>query len=100
MLIADHVAIEIDGDDDAGAERPADGDRYGVDESAIDQPATVDLDRTEDAGERERGPERVHQAAFVEPHLMAGPKLGGDRHEFALQPLDGELLQMGLEAAV
>ena len=57
------------------------------------------LHRAEDAGQRERGLKRVHQAAFVEPDLMAGAELGGDRHEFPLQPLDGDVLQMVLETA-
>ena len=30
---------------------------------------------------------------------MAGAKLGGDSHEFPLQPLDGDVLQMVLETA-
>src|SRR5512136_667159 len=73
--LAYHVAVEIDGDNDARAERPADRDRYGIDEGAVHQPAAVDLDRAEDAGKREGGSERVYQAALVEPHLVAGAEL-------------------------
>ena len=57
------------------------------------------LHRAEDAGQREGRLKRVHQAAFIEPDLMAGAELGGDRHEFPLQPLDGDILQMVLETA-
>ena len=69
----------------------------GIDQRAVDQPAAVDLHRAEDAGQRERRFQRIHQAALVEPHLVAGAELGGDRHEFPLELLDGELLQMLLE---
>ena len=53
------------------------------------------LHRAEDAGQRERRLKRIHQAAFVEPDLMAGAELGGDRHEFPLQPLDGDVAANG-----
>ena len=92
----DRVAAQINGDDDAGAERPANRDRHRIDQRAVNQPAAVDLDRTEDAGKRERRLERIHQAAFIEPDFMAGAELGGDRYEFPFQPLDGDVLQMVL----
>ena len=82
--------------DDAGAERPADRDRHRIDQRAVNQPAAIDLDRAEDAGQRERRLKRIHETAFIEPDLMAGAKLGGDGDEFPLQPLDGDVLQMVL----
>ena len=103
FLIVDHAALaedivaEIDGDDDAGAERAADRHRDGVDQRAVDQPAAVDLHRTEDARERERRLERIHQAAFVKPDLMPGAELGRDRDEPSVELLDLESLQMMLE---
>ncbi len=68
-----------------------------IDQRAVDQPAAVDLHGAEDAGQRERRFQRIHQAALVEPHLVPGAELGGDRHEFPLEPLDVELLEMVLE---
>ena len=94
---AEGVTAQIDGDDDAGAKRAADRNRDRVDEGAVDQPAAVDLNGAEDAGERERRLQRIHQAALVEPDLVSGAELGGDRHEFPLQPFDLELPQMVVE---
>ena len=64
----------------------------GIDQCAVDQPAAVDLHRTEDARQRERRLERIHQAAFVKPDLVTGAELGRDRDEPSVEFLDLESL--------
>src|SRR5262249_25655200 len=97
---ADHVAIEVDGNDDSRAERPAYRDGYGIHEGAVDQPSAIHLDLAKEGGEREGPPERVHQVALVDPNLATGAELSRDGDEFALQLLNGELSQVGFQATV
>ena len=73
--------VEVDGDDDFGAERARRRDRHRVDQGAVDQPAAVDADRLEDAGEGVGGAHRLDQLAARHPHLVAGAELGGDADE-------------------
>src|SRR5262245_57066638 len=95
---AEGIAAQIDGDDDAGAKGAAHRYRDRIDQRAVYQPAAVDLDRAEDAGQGKGGSERVHQAPFVEPDFVPGAELGRDRDEFPIEPFNLELLQMALEA--
>src|SRR6476620_11136826 len=95
--LTEYIVAEIDGDDDAGAERAADRHRDWIDQCAVDQPAAVDLHRTEDARQRERRLERIHPAAFVKPDLMPGAELGRDRDEPSVQFLDLESFEVMLQ---
>ena len=78
---AEDVTTQIYCDNVTCAERTAHRDRNRIDERAVDQPAAIDLNGAEDAGESEGGFERVHQTAFVEPDLVTGAELGGNGDE-------------------
>ena len=49
---ATHVGVDVDGDDIARTQRPADGNGDRIDERAVEPPAAVDQQRLEDAGQR------------------------------------------------
>ena len=76
-----HLAVQVDADDDVGAERARRGDRDRVDERAVHQPAPAEQDRVEHARQRVGGPHRLDERPAREPDLVAGDELGGDRAE-------------------
>ncbi len=82
------IGVEIDGDDDAGAERAGDGDRDRVHQRTVDQPAAIDGDGREDAGKRIGGADRLNEVALVQPELVAGGEFGRDADEGLLQVFD------------
>ena len=75
------IGVDVDGDHVARAERAADRDRDRIDQRAVEQPAAVDGDGAEDAGQRVGGAHGVDEAAARQPDLVAGADLGGDRNE-------------------
>jgi hypothetical protein len=94
---AEEIGRQVDGDDDVGAERAADGNRHGIDHGAVYQPAPVEEHRLEDAGNGVGGADGIDQAAALHPHFVAGAQFGGDAHEARRQRLDARVLQLGFE---
>ena len=86
--LADDVGVEIDGDDQLGAQRAAGGDRQRIDQRAVGEPAPFELDRRKQARQREGGAQRIGEIALLQPDLMAGDEIGGDRDEGNGQRLD------------
>ena len=60
---AEAVARNVERDDPLGAERARDADRHRIDDRAVEQPASVDLDRLEHAGQGVGGADRLDQRA-------------------------------------
>ena len=89
--------LTVDSDHVARAERAAHRDRDRVDQGAVEQPATIDGDRTEDAGQRIGGAHRVDELAARQPDLVPGADLGGNRNEALGQVLDADALQRVVE---
>ena len=92
------VDVEVDRDDVAGAESPADRDRNGIDERAIEEPAAVDLDGAEDAGKRVGRADGLDEISARQPHFVAGADLGRDGREPPVEILDLAVAEMLLEA--
>ena len=86
---AELIAVEVDRDDDVGAERPAERDRNRIDQAAVEQPLAVVADRAEDAGHGDRGAHGIEHRAGLEPDLAAGGQIRGDGGEGLGQILDG-----------
>ncbi len=86
--------LRFDRDDDAGAERAGDRNRHRIDQRAVDQPAAVDGDRREDAGQRIGGADRLGEVALVQPEFVAGGEFGGDADKGALKVLDAQVCQL------
>jgi len=93
----EQVGIEIDGDDQPGAERARRRHRHRVHECAVDQPAAADAHRREDAGQGVGRAQRLDQPAACQPDLMACVEFRRNRREVRRQLLDACVLQTGLE---
>ena len=83
------VGIEIDRDDDAGAESARRRHRHRIDQRAVDQPAAAESHRRKYSGQRIGGAHRKRQRAARQPDFVAGADLGRDRRETDRQILDG-----------
>ena len=59
--------------------RAAHRDRDRVDDRAVDQPAAVEKDRLEEAGDRVGGADGADQAAAADPDFVAGAEFGRRR---------------------
>src|SRR5450631_111105 len=75
------VANEIDGNDNFRAKRPAKGNRDGIDEGAIEQPAAVDLDWFKNSWKGVGSADSVRDIAFGQPDFMPSAKFGRDRRK-------------------
>ncbi len=82
------VGIEIDGDDNARAERARRRDRHRIDQRPVDQPALADMDRRKYSRQRIRGAQRQRQRAARQPDFVAGADFGRDRGKTHRQVLD------------
>ena len=78
---AEIVGVEVDRDDQAGAERARRRDRQRIDERAVHQPAAADAPRRKDSGQRIGRAHRLAEAAAGQPDFMAGADLGRDGRE-------------------
>ena len=106
-VILDHraaperVGVDVDGDDEIGAERAGHGDRDRVDQRPVEQPAPAGANRLENAGQGVGGADRLDQIAARQPHLVPCADLGRHRGEAHRQGFDAqarELLgELGLE---
>ena len=92
-----HVAGEVGGDHDFGAQRPRGRYRHRIDQRAVDQPAVADQNRRKDARQRIRCSHRIHHPAVGDPGFVAGAHLGRHRGKFQRQVLDQGLADRGLQ---
>ena len=101
--MAEIVGVEVDCDDDLGAERARRRHRNRIDQRAVHQPAVADHHRREDSRQRIGGADRLDQTAVREPDLVAGRNFGGDGCELDRKVLDqaaaDRLLELGGELA-
>ena len=82
------IGVEIDCNNDAGAEGARRRDRDRIDQRAIDQPAPAKPHRRENAGERIGGAQRQREHASRQPDFVTGADLGRDRGETHRQIFD------------
>ena len=95
----DAVARNVERDDALGAERARDADRHRIDDRAVEQPASVDLDRLKYAGQRVGSADRLDQGAAPEPDLVPVADFGRDAGEPDRQILDLKPAERRLEPA-
>ena len=84
----EHVAGEIGGDHDLGAEGARGRHRHRIDQRAVDQPAVADEHRLEDSGQRIGGAHRIDHRSMRQPDLVTGADFGRDGRELDRQILD------------
>jgi len=93
----DDVVVEVDGDDHVGAQRATGRNGHRIDQTAIDQPAAVDHDGVEDAGNRNRSAHRPIDRPLPQPDLAARLQIGGDdgegRGALLYRPVDAQFAQ-------
>ena len=92
--------VEVDRDDDAGAERTRRRNGNRVDERAVHQPAAGDLHRAENAGQGVARAHRFGEASLREPDFVAGTSFGRDRRESARASLRSRVGPMIFEKEV
>lgn len=92
-----HPGVEIDGDDDAGAESPARRDGDGIDQRSIDEPPAIEPNRWKEPRDGVGRPRRLEQIAALKTYFVTGAELGRDAGEAARQILDHLLAQIVVE---
>src|SRR5271168_4854679 len=80
-----------------GSERARDADRHRIDDRAVEQPASVDLDRIKYAGQRVGSADRLDQGAAPEPDFMPVADFGRDAGETDRQIFDLNSAERRLE---
>ena len=74
----DELAVQVDGEDDVRPKRTANGNRHGIDQPAVKQPAVMIKDGREQTGKGDGRPDRFFKRAFLQPVFPAGAHLRGD----------------------
>ena len=94
---ARRVARKVERDDALGAKRARHADRHRIDDRAVEQPASVDLDRVKYARQRVGSADRLDQGPAPEPDLVPVADLGRDAGEPDRQILDLKPAERRLE---
>ena len=76
-VLAEDVAVEIDGDHHLGAQGVTQGDRHWIDEPTVHEPVALVTERREKPGQSDGRHHRIEHLAFGEPDLAPVDQIGG-----------------------
>ena len=91
---AQQIGVQIDRNDKLRAHGPADGNRQGIDQGAVDQPALVEFHGREDARQRNRRAQRIDEISLAQPDFMARHQIRGNAGVRHRQIFDGKRAHM------
>jgi len=91
-MSADDVAVQVDGNDDVGAQGAADGNRDRVDQAAVNEPAVIVFDGGKQAGDGNGGPHRIEDRSAGKPDFPSGLQVGGYGGKPLVQVLDAQVV--------